>query len=157
MSGRAPSAAVAPPSGSGPIGLVSGAPDLGGGLDVMPVGLGEKLLLPSRAGFCDDVLEGFHLLGGETAPLLDDCHARYGGLDSQRAEDAGEERNDQRGAKPEKKRRRMDLHADLLIWRGRYQPGRRDVCYVSVTLQGAPGNSFRELKELLVERRRASD
>src|SRR4029453_6876707 len=145
MSGRAPSAAVAPSPGSDAIGLAPaalglapGAPDLGGGFDVMPVGLGEKLLLASRTGFRDDVLEGFHLLGGEPAPLLDDPHACHGGLDGQRAEDAGEERNDQRGAKPEQKRRRMDLHADLLMWRGRYQRGRRGVCYVSVTLPRRP-------------------
>src|SRR5262245_14741398 len=133
MSGRAASAAVAPSPGSDPLGLAFGALDLGG-LDLMPVGVGEKLLLTPRAGLRDDVFEGFHLLGGEPAPLLEDPHARHGGLDSQRTKDSGEERHDQRGAKPEKKRRRMDLHVALLIMAWTVQreaPGRLlRFCYV---------------------------
>src|SRR5262245_8832495 len=149
MSGRAPAAAVAPSPGSNPLGLAFGALDLGG-LDVMSVGLGEKLLLAPRAGFGDDVLESFHLLGGEPAPFLEDPHARHGGLDGQRANDSGEERHDQRGAKPEKKGRRMDLHATLLIWRGRYSGGAG--VFVTFLLRpfprDAPCDSLRELKEL---------
>src|SRR4249920_2243094 len=110
ISGHAPPAAVASTPRPGRNGLVSGARDLGGRLDVMAVVLGEQLLLASRAGLRDDVLERFHLFGGETAPLLDHPHARHRGLDGQRAEDPGEEWNDECCAKPEKKGRRMDLH-----------------------------------------------
>ena len=91
----------------------------------MAVALGEQLLLASRAGFRHDVLERFHLFSGEAAPVLDHPHARDRGLDGQRTEDPGEERNDERGAKPEKKGRRMDLHGDPLICCGGYQPGYR--------------------------------
>src|SRR5262249_31137917 len=76
------------------------------------------------------------LLGGEPAPFLEDPHARHGGLDGQRAKDSGEERHDQRSAKPEKKGRRMDLHADLLIWRGRDSGGARP--FVTVLLRPLP-------------------
>src|SRR5206468_9094267 len=114
ISGHAPPAAVAPPPRPGRNGLVFGARDLGGRLGLMAVALGEQLLLASRAGFRHDVLERFHLFSGEAAPLLDHPHARDCGLDGQRAEDPGEERNDERGAKPEKKGRRMDLHGDPL-------------------------------------------
>src|SRR6185369_543133 len=114
ISGDAPPA-VAPPPRPGRLGLLFGAHALGGRLDVMAVALGEQLLLASRPGFRDDVLERFHLFGGQTAPLLDHPHARDRGLDGQRAKDPGKERNDECGAKPEKEGHRMDLHGVLLI------------------------------------------
>src|SRR6266852_8086299 len=112
ISGGAPSAAVAPPPGPDPIGLVSGAFDLdrGLGLGVMSIAVGEQLFLAPSASLRHDVLERLHLLGDETTPLLDHPHSRHGGLDGQRPEDPSEERNDERGAEPEEKRRGMDLH-----------------------------------------------
>ncbi len=109
------------------------ARDLDRGLGVMPIALGDQLFLAPRAGFGDDVLERFHLLGDEAASLLDHSHAGDRRLDGQRTEDPCEERNDERGAKPEKKGRRMDLHHGPpdLAWR--LPAGLRGVCYVCVT------------------------
>src|SRR5438445_7483275 len=119
ISGRASAAAVAAPPGPDPIGLVSGALDLDRGLDVMPIALADQLLLAARAGFGDDVLERFHPPGDDPTSLLDHSHARHRGFDRQRTQDPGEERNDERGAKPEQEGRRMDLHQGPpdLAWR----------------------------------------
>src|SRR5437879_163632 len=133
ISGPAPPTAGAAPPGSDPIGLVPGASDLDRGLGMVPVDLGDQLFLAACARFGDDVLERFHLLGGEAAPLLDHTHARHRRFDDQRTEDPGEQRNDERGAKPEKKRRRMDLHQGPPDLARRLPAGSRSVCYVCVT------------------------
>src|SRR5262249_38379594 len=81
ISGRAASAAVGPAPGNAPVGFL-----VAGGLDrlgVMAVGLGEQLLLTARARFRHDVLERLHLLGGESAPLLDQSHPRDRRLDGE--------------------------------------------------------------------------
>src|SRR5437879_12090576 len=109
ISGRASPAAVAAPPGPDPIGLVPGALDLDRGLDVMPIALADQLLLAARAGFGDDVLERFHLLGDDATSLLDHYHARHRGLDGPRTEDPGAERHDERGAEPEQAGRRVEL------------------------------------------------
>ena len=78
--------------------------DLGWLLDVMAVLLGQHVL-PPCAGLGRDVLEGLHLLGQEATAFLEDPHAGHGCLDGQRAQDPGEERNDQRGAETEQQGR----------------------------------------------------
>ena len=112
---------------------------------MMPVALGDQLLLAARAGFGDDVLERFHLLSDDPTSLLDHSHARHRGFDRQRTEDPGEERNDERGAKPEQEGRRLDLHQEPpdLAWR--LPVGLRSVHYVSVTTSP---NSLRAMKKL---------
>jgi hypothetical protein len=83
------------------LGLVGAAGDRGFLVHVVPVAVGEQLFT-TRARLGHDVLERFHLLGEQPPSFVDHSHPGHGCLDGERAEHAGEERYDDRGADPEK-------------------------------------------------------